>query len=155
MTESSRRQMLKSGAALGVISALGSLLGGADASAQETGINAMGPTPEQMQQFLALPENPVVMVNLLKFKPDGGAEAYARYGAAVTPLLEKVGGKSLFAGRAAMCLVGDAEWDMVALAQYPKPQALIEMVSSPEYQAIHHHREEGLIGQVNYAVWKS
>ena len=32
----------------------------------------------------------IVMVNLLKFKPDGGAEAYGRYAQAVGPLLAKV-----------------------------------------------------------------
>ena len=122
------------------------------AEAQETlPINAMGPTPEQMQAFLALPEEPIVMVNLLKFKP-GGAEAYGRYAQAVGPLLQKVEAKSLFAGRAATCLVGNGDWDMIALVEYPKPQALVDMATSEEYQAIHHHREEGLEGQVNYAV---
>ena len=115
-------------------------------------INAMGPTPEQMQAFLALPEEPIVMVNLLKFKPDGGAEAYGRYAQAVGPFLQKVGAKSLFAGRAATCLIGNGDWDMIALVEYPKPQALLDMATSEEYQAIHHHREEGLVGQVNYAV---
>ena len=128
-------------------------IGGVDgAEAHEVEINAMGPTPEQMQAFLALPEKPIVMVNLLKFKPDGGAEAYGRYGQGVAPLLAKVGAKSLFAGSAATCLIGNGDWDMIALVEYPKPQALVDMASSPEYQAIHHYREEGLIGQVNYAV---
>jgi len=122
------------------------------AEAHEVEINAMGPTPEQMQAFLALPEEPIVMVNLLKFKPDGGAEAYGRYAEAVGPLLAKVGAKSLFAGRAEICLVGNGDWDTIALVEYPKPQALVDMATSEEYQAIHHHREEGLAGQINYAV---
>ena len=33
------------------------------------------------------------MLNLLDFKPGGGAERYAEYAAAVAPLLEKVGGR--------------------------------------------------------------
>ena len=41
---------------------------------------------------------------------------------------------------------------MVALVQYPKPQALVDMATSEDYRAIHHHREEGLVGQINYAV---
>ena len=154
MLEKTRRHLL-AGGTLATISALGSLLGRTPGHAHDVEINAMGPTPEQMQTFLALPQEPIVMVNLLKFKPDGGAEAYARYGEGVAPLLEKVGARSLFAGRSAMCLIGEAEWDMVALVEYPKPQALMQMAASPEYQAIHHHREEGLAGQVNYAVWKT
>ena len=39
-------------------------------------------------------EGPVVMLNLLRFAPDGGRERYAEYGAAVAPLLEGVGARS-------------------------------------------------------------
>jgi hypothetical protein len=37
---------------------------------------------------------PVVMLNLLAFRPEGGKERYLEYGAAVAPLLEKAGGPS-------------------------------------------------------------
>ena len=146
----SRRGFLQGTAAVGAGAALAGAL---PAAAVE--INAMGPTPEQMQAFLALPEAPIVMVNLLKFKPNGGQADYAQYGAKVQPLLAKVGAKPLFSGRADVCLVGDGDWDMIALVEYPRPAALMEMASSPEYQAIHHHREAGLVGQVNYAVTQS
>ena len=53
-----------------------------------------------MQIFLALPDGPVTMVNLLKFKSDGGANEYAKYILAVGPLLQNVGAKILFAGEA-------------------------------------------------------
>ncbi|MBI2826497.1 MAG: DUF1330 domain-containing protein [Planctomycetia bacterium] len=113
----------------------------------------MLPTPEQLQAFLALPdEGPIVMVNLLKFKPNGGQEEYAKYAAAVQPILEKLGAKLLFAGKAQYCLIGQADWDMVALVRYPRKKTLLQMTVSPEYQAIHHHREAGLQGQINYAV---
>ena len=32
---------------------------------------------------------------------------------------------------------------------YPNRQAMIEMMQSAEYQAIHHHRDAGLAGQLN------
>ena len=115
-------------------------------------INAMSPTQEQMKAFLALPESPVVMINLLKFKADGGAEEYAKYGVAIQPCLAKVGAKLLFSGQALSCLIGYGDWDMVALMEYPNPGALIEMVNTEEYQAAHVHREAGLEGQINYAV---
>ena len=147
----SRRRFLKGAGT----AAAGAALAGAAAPVGAVEINAMGPTQEQMQAFLELPDAPIVMVNLLKFKPDGGQAEYAQYAAKVQELLAKVGAKSLFAGRADLCLVGDASWDMVALVEYPTPKALIQMASSPEYQAIHHHREAGLEGQVNYAVTQS
>ena len=95
-----------------------------------------------MQTFLALPESPVLMLNLLKFKPDGGAEEYAKYIEAVGPLLQKIGAKVRIGGEAAMCLIGNADWDMIALVEYPTPAALYQMVTSNEYQAIHHHRDD-------------
>lgn len=115
-------------------------------------INALLPTPEQMQTFLALPDGPVVMVNLLKFKRDGGAEEYAKYIAGVRPILQNTGAKVLISGSAVTCLIGNGDWDMIALVEYPTPTAFSQMVNSDEYQAIHHHREAGLEGQVLYAV---
>ncbi len=149
----SRRSFLKTGA-----SAAGGLVLGASMGCTEENqmkiveINAVTPTPEQMQTFLALPEGPVLMLNLLKFKPGGGAEQYAEYIEAVGPLLQKIGAKILIGGKAATCLIGNADWDMIALVEYPRPAALYQMVTSDEYQAIHHHREAGLEGQVLYAV---
>ncbi len=116
-------------------------------------INALLPTSEQNQDFMAMDsDGPIVMVNLLKFKPDGGAAHYAKYAAGVAPLLEQVGGRVLFSGAAKYCWIGNADWDAVALVEYPRKEALMEMTSLPAYQAIHQHREAGLEGQVNYAV---
>jgi uncharacterized protein (DUF1330 family) len=89
-------------------------------------------------------DGPVVMLNLLAFNPDGGAERYAEYAEAVAPLLERVGGRVLFAGAAAEAVIGEAGWDVIALAEYPTRQAFIDMVDSPEYQAIAHLRTEAL-----------
>lgn len=88
---------------------------------------------------------PVVMLNLLAFRPDGGRERYEEYGAAVTPLLEKVGGRIVFAGVPAAALLGEDAWDLVALVEYPTRQAFLDMVGSEEYQAIAHLRTEALI----------
>src|SRR5262245_55606216 len=89
-------------------------------------------------------EGPVFMLNLLEFKPDGGAERYTEYGAAVAPLLEGVGGRPVFAGRPAESLIGEGDWDMMVLVEYPTRQAFLDMASSPEYQKIAHLRTESL-----------
>ena len=91
-----------------------------------------------------LEEGPVVMLNLLAFKPDGGAERYAEYTTAVTPLLERVGGRIVFAGTPSPALIGDARWDLVALAEYPTRQAFMDMIGSDDYEAIAHLRTEAL-----------
>ena len=44
-------------------------------------------------------EGPLVMLNLLAFKPDGGEERYREYAAATAPFLARVGGRLLPAYR--------------------------------------------------------
>jgi uncharacterized protein (DUF1330 family) len=85
------------------------------------------------------------MLNLLKFK-EGGSEAYERYGDAVTGMVEERGGRLLWSGRAEQILIGDpaADWDVVALVEYPSRAAFIEMVSSPGYLEAHADREAAL-----------
>ena len=153
-TENKTRRdfMKKTSTAVGATAAVASLGGAGAASAHEVSINAMSPTAEQMQAFLALPDGPIVMVNLLKFKPDGGREEYGQYGMKIQPILKKIGAKLLFSGDAKVCLLGNGDWDAVALVEYPDKTALTKMAQSAEYQAIHHHRAAGLEGQINYAV---
>lgn len=88
---------------------------------------------------------PVVMLNLLRFKPDGGRQRYEEYGAAVAPLLAKVGGRIVQAGAPAPALIGEDSWDLVALVEYPSRGAFLEMIGSSEYQAIGHLRTEALL----------
>jgi uncharacterized protein (DUF1330 family) len=88
---------------------------------------------------------PVVMLNLLRFKPDGGAELYAEYGAAVTPMVEAAGGRVVFAGAPATALLGAGRWDLVALVEYPTRQAFLDMIASEEYRAVGHLRTEALL----------
>lgn len=88
---------------------------------------------------------PVVMLNLLRFQPDGGRERYAEYGAAVAPILDRLGGRIVFAGDPGVALLGEGSWDMVALVEYPTRGAFLEMVGSDEYQAIAHLRSEALV----------
>ena len=87
---------------------------------------------------------PLVMLNLLAFKPEGGRERYEEYGAAVAPLLEKAGGRIAFLGQPALALIGDDSWDLVVLVEYPTRQAFLDMIGSPEYQAVSHLRTEAL-----------
>ncbi|HEV7400522.1 MAG TPA: DUF1330 domain-containing protein [Solirubrobacterales bacterium] len=87
---------------------------------------------------------PLVMLNLLAFKREGGRERYEEYGAAVAPLLEKAGGRIVFLGDPAQALLGDGSWDLVVLVEYPTRQAFLDMIGSAEYQAVGHLRTEAL-----------
>ena len=125
--------------------------------------NQIHPSEEQAQAFFSAEEDgPMCMVNLLKFKDkaiytDGsepelsGREAYLRYGAGVQACIAAVGGKARFSGFVTDLMLGEVEdlWDMVAIAEYPTRAAMLQMVKSPEYQAITKHRDAGLAGQLN------
>lgn len=109
---------------------------------------SLEPTAEQMAALAARPaDQPVVMINLLKFKADGGQESYARYGQEVIPHLQRAGATVLFAGAAPTQVIGDDEkpwWDAIVVVQYPSPTAFIDMVTNEEYLKIHEHRANGL-----------
>ncbi len=110
--------------------------------------STLEPTPEQFAALVARPADaPVVMVNLLKFKTSGGVESYQRYGSEVAPHLERVGATVRYMGAAPAFVIGDGErpwWDAILIVEYPTPQAFIDMVSTPEYLAVHEHRVAGL-----------
>lgn len=109
---------------------------------------SLEPTAEQMAALAARPaDQPVVMINLLKFKADGGQESYARYGQEVIPHLQRAGATVLYAGAAPTQVIGDDEkpwWDAIVAVQYPSPTAFIDMVTNEEYLKIHEHRANGL-----------
>ncbi|MDX1886319.1 DUF1330 domain-containing protein [Mycolicibacterium sp. 120270] len=109
---------------------------------------SLEPTAEQMAALAARPaDQPVVMINLLKFRADGGKESYARYGQEVIPHLQRARATVLFAGAAPTQVIGDDEkpwWDAIVVVQYPSPTAFIDMVTNEEYLKIHEHRANGL-----------
>ena len=70
---------------------------------------------------------------LLRFKPDGGAEEYARYGDAATPFLAGARAKIRYIGDIAATVIGNDEWDRIVLVEYPNKQAFFDMTSNPDY----------------------
>lgn len=111
-------------------------------------MSSLEPTAEQFAALAARPADaPVVMVNLLKFKPEGGLQSYLQYGQEVVPHLERVGATLRYAGGAPSVVIGDGErpwWDVILIVEYPTPQAFIDMVSRREYAKVHEHRAAGL-----------
>jgi uncharacterized protein (DUF1330 family) len=116
-------------------------------------MSGIRPNKEQFLELMNAPdEGPVVMLNLLKFKTEAGdgtnsgASEYGKYGDAAVEMVEDRGGKVLWMGRADQVLIGDASvgWDAVALVQYPSRKAFIDMVTTPEYEQAHEHRDSGL-----------
>jgi len=124
-----------------------------------TTLNALDPTPEQIKEFLshAKADQPVFMVNLLKFKEkatykDGedvsGKEAYGRYAKAFGKMVREQGVETIYGGAANVFMIGQGDWDAVAVVKYPSAKDMFEAVSSDEYRKIHKHRRAGLEGQL-------
>ena len=110
-------------------------------------MSAIRPNKEQFLELMNAPdEGPVVMMNLLKFKPREGASEYSKYGQSAVQMVEARGGKVLWMGKVDQTLIGpvDEAWDAIALVQYPSRKAFVEMTSTEEYDAAHEHRESGL-----------
>ena len=119
---------------------------------------AIYPTPEQIQRLLAGPAGrPVVMVNLLRFKPkadspdDGvsGEEAYRRYAAAMRTFVESKGGRFLWVGRLDSQVIGTGGegFHVIALVEYPSREAFLAIATDPHVQEIGVHRAAGLESQ--------
>ena len=123
---------------------------------------ASQPRPEQFEALVARkPEGSLYMLNLLKFKPkaeyaDGretdltGEQAYGIYAAAVSKIIDEMGGGLIWGGKANVLVIGDGdlEWDAVGIMRYPSFEAFSGMAQSEAYQKIHVHRDAGLAHQV-------
>ena len=112
---------------------------------------AINPTGAGLKAFLeAAPDEPVVMLNLLRFRPDGGQESYRKYLATFGRYAAEVGGEVLYYGDGDEALVAEAgqHWDAVLLVRYPTRRAFSEMVRNPAYQEGTHLRDDALIEAV-------
>ena len=78
--------------------------------------------------------------------PAPDATRTPRYGDRVRSMLEKVGGRILWQGRADSVVIGGEadDWDAVILVEYPSRRAFIEMTSSPKYEDVSKDRTAGL-----------
>jgi len=110
--------------------------------------SSLEPTPEQFEALAARPADaPVVMINLLQFRAEGGRENYLRYTQEVPPHLQRVGGAVRYVGGAPGVVIGEGEkpwWDAIIVVEYPSPAAFLDMVSNEEYLKVHEFRAAGL-----------
>ena len=112
------------------------------------------PTPDQFKQLMYQNyKGPIVMVNLLKFKPDGGAESYKKYYEATKQIMEGKGiSRVVYRGNGLMPVIGEEEWDEIALYEYPSIETFIELQRNKEYQTVVPYRTEALIDSRLYCT---
>ena len=108
---------------------------------------SIGPNTDQLAAMAgANPDEPVVMMNLLRFREiaasghgvDGmsGRDAYRVYMQRFAELKGSHGGEPVWVGAALRSIIGPEQWDMVLLVRYPTRRQFIEMVRDPDYQKI-------------------
>ena len=117
---------------------------------------AIYPNKEQIEELMKGPaDQPVVMVNLLKFKERAdesegdasGQQAYGRYAEQMRKVVESQGGRFIWAGRVDSKVIGEdggQEFDVVALVEYPSRQKFLEIAGSQKVREIGEHRSAGL-----------
>lgn len=121
---------------------------------------AIYPRPDQISKLIEGPQDqPVVMVNLLRFKQQAdpshegntGEDAYMRYGSEMRKFVESKGGRFLWSGRVDSQVIGeegDEKFHVVALVEYPSRKAFLEIANDPHVtKDIGKHRAAGLESQ--------
>jgi len=111
------------------------------------------PTEEQFQNINTVSdEGELVMVNLLRFKPEGGEALYEKYSQLIYPILKRIGARVIYYGNGVMTFIGDDYWDAILLVEYPSRSVFVQMVQDPEYLKASKYREEGLLDSRLYVT---
>ena len=78
----------------------------------------------------------IVMLNLLRFREDGGRERYADYLAVAAPIVARFGAEIVYVGNGLPALSAEPgqAWDAVALVRYPNRRAFAEMAMDADYR---------------------
>jgi uncharacterized protein (DUF1330 family) len=108
---------------------------------------AVDPRGADLKRYLAEdPGGPVVMLNLLRFRADGGRERYLEYVEHFRKTAAPFHAEVLYVGEGSTALVAEAgqSWDAVLLVRYPSRQAFSDMVRDPGYGTGTHLRTEAL-----------
>jgi uncharacterized protein (DUF1330 family) len=90
----------------------------------------------EFERFLSEDDGePVTMLNLLRFDPNGGRERYDQYLRIVGPLLDRCGAEVIYVGEGLAPLSAEQgqAWDAVVLVRYPSRQAFASLAADPDY----------------------
>lgn len=95
----------------------------------------INPTRKQFEALAGVPDNqPVVMLNLLKFSDSG--DLYKQYMKAAYPFFVNSGAEILYQGNIIHTFIGDenaAEWDKMLLVKYACKTDFIKMTTAAGY----------------------
>jgi len=89
-------------------------------------------------------EGPIYMLNVLSFKPEGGADRYKEYLKAAAPISARYGARKLDSFVPEAALIGEFDADLLFFVEWPSRQMFDSFLGDPEFQAVLHLREEAL-----------
>ncbi len=111
----------------------------------DTWSNDVNAQERQTQASAKAPDGePIVMLNALWFKKDGGAEKYQEYMIAAAPFGAKYGAKPGGAYIPEAALIGTFDADLIFFVEWPNFEAFAKLAGDPGYQAISHLRTEAI-----------
>ena len=86
------------------------------------------------------------MLNLNRYRPNGGRDAYGRYAEVALRVLDRIGGRVLWQAPAIRTVIGDDSdlYDEVIAVWYPNLAAFVELGTDPELLAAREDRVAGL-----------
>jgi uncharacterized protein (DUF1330 family) len=84
------------------------------------------------------------MLNVLWFRPDGGAERYREYLRAAGPIAARYGGKKSESYLPEESLIGEFDADLLFVVEWPSRESFQSFLDDAEFQAVRHLREEAL-----------
>lgn len=99
----------------------------------------LDPQREQLFEMESIPDGPILMLNLLKYKKDvegkSGKEVYGEYMNAAMPFFMDSKADLVFKGKELMTLIGPIEkyWDEILIVRYPSKSAFKKMATTEGY----------------------
>lgn len=84
------------------------------------------------------------MLNLLRFKEDGGVAGYGDYGRSAMPVIIKSKARPVMDMKGLTPVMSEEKIDRLILVKYATPDTFINMVLSEDYRAIEHKRTNSL-----------
>lgn len=86
----------------------------------------------------------IYMLNVLWFKPNGGAERYREYLKGVNPIASRHGGKKFDSYIPQQELIGELGADLIFIVEWPNSASFEAFLSDPEFRQVRHLREEAI-----------
>lgn len=106
-------------------------------------ISTLRPNKNQLKALSASDnQNSFAMLGMMKFKTEGGREAYLKYMAESAPFYEKVGAEVVYFGKANEWVYGSDEWDVVMMIRYRSRRAFLQLANDPGYLEAHEYLAE-------------